>query len=215
MVSFPAASLGSIWGRETNFRGLQAMAGCLSASGWTSAWNDPLLTTQLHCRVTCLWVLPGVPELHPYEVILFFIPTIQQGKLPPVTWETCRAELGKAGTLLSHATEANKKSHCVGRGLGVGKGKSSKVGQGRTLAEPTACGLNGCPWVCAGALWELCCDGRWEPWAAFLRSSTCGSEVDMPQWQFAFARRRQGYFLFGVCALKCWHPAIICYDPTS
>lgn len=113
---------------------------------------------------------PRAPPLWGHS---FFIPTIQQGQLPPVTRETCRAELGKAGTLPSHATEANKNLIVWGEELGVGKGKASKVGQGggqgRTLAEPTARGLNACPWVCAGALWELCCDrplgalGRFPP----------------------------------------------------
>lgn len=113
---------------------------------------------------------PRAPPLWGHS---FFIPTIQQGQLPPVTRETCRAELGKAGTPPSHATEANKNLIVWGEELGVGKGKASKVGQGggqgRTLAEPTARGLNACPWVCAGALWELCCDrplgalGRFPP----------------------------------------------------
>lgn len=106
---------------------------------------------------------------------------------------------------------SKQKSHCVGRELGVGKGKASEVGQGggqgRTLAEPTACGLNACPWVCAGALWELCCD---RPLGALGRFPPV-----FHLWLWSRPAAMTVCILFGVCALKCWHPAIICYDPTG
>ena len=53
----------------------------------------------------------------------FFIPRIQQGKLPPVTWETCPTKLGKAGTPPSQAAEANKTPIVWGEGWGAGAGE--------------------------------------------------------------------------------------------
>lgn len=117
----------------------------------------------------------------------FFIPTIQQGKLPPVTRETCARWVRQSRYSTVTCYWSKQKSHCVGRGLGVGKGKAREVGQGggqgRTLAEPTACGLNACPWVCAGALWELCCDrllgalGRFPPvFPPVALKSTCRND---------------------------------------
>lgn len=74
---------------------------------------------------------------------LVFMPRILQGKLPPVTKETCSTELGKAGTVLSHATGANKNPIVCGEAGGwLGEtGEQGGVGQKGSTHTRVTCSL--------------------------------------------------------------------------